>query len=60
MKNLRNIGHNKINIQGISLNEWKLYFSKLLKEDRIEFLNGNTEKKYNKTEMDDQYYRDDM
>ena len=35
--------HNKINIQGIYLNEWKLYFSKLLKEDRTEFLNGITE-----------------
>jgi hypothetical protein len=35
--NLRNVGHNKINNQGISLNERKLYFSKLLKEDRTEF-----------------------
>ena len=48
MKNLRNVEHKKINIQGISLNEWKLYFSKLLKEDRREFLNGVTEKEDDK------------
>ena len=37
LRNLRNVGHNKINIQGISLNEGKLYFSKLLKKDRTAF-----------------------
>ena len=44
MKNLRNVGQTKTNIQGVSLNEWKLYFSKLLTEDDTEFLNGIIEK----------------
>ena len=43
-ENLRNVGNNKINIQGVSLNKWKLHLSKLLKEDRTEFLNRITEK----------------
>ena len=29
-ENLTNVGHNTMNVQGISLNEWELYFSKLL------------------------------
>ena len=37
-KKSKKCGHNKINVPGISLNEWKLYFSKLLKEDCTEFL----------------------
>ena len=32
----------------VSLNEWKLYFSKLLKEYRTEFLNGGTEREDDK------------
>ena len=50
MKNLRNVGQTKTNIQGVSLNEWKLYFSKLLKEDSTGFLNGVTEKEDDKTQ----------
>ena len=38
LKNLRNGGNNNINILGICLNEWKLYFNKLLNEDRTKFL----------------------
>ena len=37
LNNVRNVGYIKINIQGISLNEGKLYFSKLLKKDRTAF-----------------------
>ena len=47
-ENLRNVGNNKINIEGVSLNEWKLYLSRLLKDGRTEFLNGITEKEDDK------------